>query len=141
MVLLCLREKLHNCRSSSSFLRYYSGITRNSEQKNILQTFGHLIQMSYLVIWVIQLNDILMTSRLLHRNRNCAVNSLIYFGNSHKTMEAIGVAISCNSNYKHFMNLSFSKYYYYLFRIILYISFLKVAFRQALMLQLVSAKC
>ena len=56
-------------------------------------------------------------------------------------MEAIGVAISSNSNCKHFMNLSFSKYYYYLFRIILYISFLKGAFRQDFMLQLVAAKC
>ena len=37
-------------RLSSFFPHHFSGITENSEQKNILETFGQLIQFSYLLL-------------------------------------------------------------------------------------------
>ena len=45
---VCLKsKKLRSCLSSSSFLLYFSGITGNSEQKNILLTIEQLKQFSY----------------------------------------------------------------------------------------------
>ena len=37
-------------RLSSFFPHHFSGITENSEQNNILETFGQLIQFSYLLL-------------------------------------------------------------------------------------------
>ena len=37
-------------RLSSFFPHHFSGITQNSEQKNISETFGQLIQFSYLLL-------------------------------------------------------------------------------------------
>ena len=44
-------KTLRNCLSSSSFIHCFSGLTGNSEQKNILQTFEQLMQFSYLLLW------------------------------------------------------------------------------------------
>ena len=48
---VCLKSKtLRNWLSPSSFLHHFSGITRNSEQKNILEINGQPIQFSYLLL-------------------------------------------------------------------------------------------
>ena len=45
-----LKSIAFRSRLSSFFPHHFSGITENSEQNNILETFGQLIQFSYLLL-------------------------------------------------------------------------------------------